>query len=39
VDSDAERAAALRRMLDHYLHTALRAALLLAPNKDPMAGV
>jgi tetratricopeptide (TPR) repeat protein len=37
VDSDAERAAALRRMLDHYLHTALRAALLLAPNKDPIA--
>lgn len=33
VDSDAERHAALRRVLDHYLHTARRAAGLLVPAR------
>lgn len=36
LDSGAERAAALRRVLDHYLHTAFRAARLLAPTRDPI---
>jgi tetratricopeptide (TPR) repeat protein len=35
-DSDADRAAATRRVLDHYLHTAHRAALLLRPHRDPI---
>jgi DNA-binding SARP family transcriptional activator/tetratricopeptide (TPR) repeat protein len=34
--SDAERDAARRRVLDHYLHTTYRAALLLAPAKEPI---
>lgn len=33
VDSAAERRAALHRLLDHYLHTARTAALLLNPNR------
>jgi tetratricopeptide (TPR) repeat protein/transcriptional regulator with XRE-family HTH domain len=36
-DSEAERAAAVRRVLDYYLHTASRAALLLDPSKEPVA--
>ncbi|GIE93017.1 AfsR/SARP family transcriptional regulator [Paractinoplanes rishiriensis] len=35
-DSAADRAAATRRVLDHYLHTAHRAALLLRPHRDPI---
>jgi transcriptional regulator with XRE-family HTH domain/tetratricopeptide (TPR) repeat protein len=35
-DSEADRAAAVGRMLDHYLHTAARAALLLNPAKEPV---
>jgi tetratricopeptide (TPR) repeat protein len=34
--SDTERRAAVRRVLDHYLHTAGRAAQLLAPTRDPI---
>lgn len=34
VDSEAERAAALHRLLDHHLHTAYQAALLLNPMRD-----
>jgi DNA-binding SARP family transcriptional activator/tetratricopeptide (TPR) repeat protein len=37
VESDVERRAALTRVLDHYLHTAHRAALLLDPHRDPLA--
>ncbi|MEU7584391.1 BTAD domain-containing putative transcriptional regulator [Streptomyces sp. NPDC041068] len=33
-DTDAERHAALRRMLDHYLHTAFHASALLNPHRD-----
>jgi DNA-binding SARP family transcriptional activator len=36
-DSQDERVAAVGRVLDHYLHTAARAALLLNPSKDPVA--
>ncbi|WP_433439628.1 BTAD domain-containing putative transcriptional regulator [Nonomuraea sp. CA-141351] len=32
-DGEAERRAALRRLLDHYLHTAYNAALLFYPNR------
>jgi DNA-binding SARP family transcriptional activator/tetratricopeptide (TPR) repeat protein len=41
VDSDAERAAARHRVLDHYLHTGHAAALLLSPHRQPivLAGV
>jgi DNA-binding SARP family transcriptional activator len=35
-DSDAERRAALHRILDHYLHTARTAALLLHPYRAPI---
>lgn len=35
-DSAAERRAAHRRMLDHYLHTARLATLLLYPDRDPI---
>jgi DNA-binding SARP family transcriptional activator len=35
-DSQDERDDAVGRMLDHYLHTAARAALLLAPAKEPV---
>ena len=34
--TDAERHAVLRRMLDHYLHTADRADRLLYPQRDPL---
>jgi tetratricopeptide (TPR) repeat protein len=33
---DEDRRAALHRLLDHYLHTAHRAALLLGPHRDPL---
>jgi tetratricopeptide (TPR) repeat protein len=36
LESETERRAALRRVLDHYLHTTCRAALLLAPARDPL---
>jgi DNA-binding SARP family transcriptional activator len=36
VDSKAERRAATRRMLDHYLHTAHAAALQLRPTTRPL---
>jgi DNA-binding SARP family transcriptional activator len=36
VDSEAERRAATGRMLDHYLHTAASAALLLHPTRRPV---
>lgn len=35
-DSDADRAAATRRALDHYLHTARAAALLIRPSREPV---
>jgi transcriptional regulator with XRE-family HTH domain len=35
--SQAERDAAVGRVLDHYLHTAARAAFLLDPSKEPVA--
>lgn len=35
-DSEAERRAAVDRMLDHYLHTACRAALQLHPTRKPI---
>jgi tetratricopeptide (TPR) repeat protein/transcriptional regulator with XRE-family HTH domain len=34
--NQAERDAAVGRVLDHYLHTAARAALLLEPSKEPV---
>jgi DNA-binding SARP family transcriptional activator/tetratricopeptide (TPR) repeat protein len=37
VDHPDDRAAAERRLLDHYLHTACTAALLLNPHRDPIA--
>ncbi|HTW04786.1 MAG TPA: tetratricopeptide repeat protein [Streptosporangiaceae bacterium] len=33
-DSQADRRAAVHRMLDHYLHTGFAAAVLLAPSRD-----
>jgi len=36
-DSDTERQAAIRRGLDHYLHTACAADRLLIPARDPIA--
>jgi DNA-binding SARP family transcriptional activator len=36
-DSDTDRREATGRVLDHYLHTAARAALLLDPSKEPVA--
>ena len=36
LDSDAERRAAIRRVLDHYLHTGHAADLLLHPHRDPI---
>jgi DNA-binding SARP family transcriptional activator len=45
VDTEPERRAALHRMLDHYLHTARRGAVLLHPARDevtpapPLTGV
>jgi DNA-binding SARP family transcriptional activator len=35
-DSDTDRREATGRVLDHYLHTAARAALLLDPAKEPV---
>jgi tetratricopeptide (TPR) repeat protein len=35
-DSQAERQAAVHRLLDHYLHTAHTGTLLLNPARDPM---
>jgi tetratricopeptide (TPR) repeat protein len=35
-DSDADRHAAIHRMLDHYLHTAYAAALLINPSREPI---
>jgi DNA-binding SARP family transcriptional activator/tetratricopeptide (TPR) repeat protein len=35
-DTDRERRAAERRLLDHYLHTAHTAAQLLEPHRDPL---
>jgi len=35
-DSDAQRQAAISRLLDHYLHTAHAAARLLNPTRDPI---
>jgi DNA-binding SARP family transcriptional activator/tetratricopeptide (TPR) repeat protein len=37
VSPDSERHAALHRLLDHYLHTAHAAALLLNPKRKPIA--
>jgi DNA-binding SARP family transcriptional activator/tetratricopeptide (TPR) repeat protein len=36
IDTEAERSAALRRVLDHYLHSAYAAALMLNPTRDPV---
>jgi tetratricopeptide (TPR) repeat protein len=36
VDSDADREAATRRTLDHYLHTAYAADRLLRPHREPI---
>ncbi len=36
VDPDHERHAATRRVLDHYLHTAYAAAMLLDPRREPI---
>jgi tetratricopeptide (TPR) repeat protein len=36
LDPDAERRAAIHRLLDHYLHTAHRAAHLLYPRRKPL---
>jgi DNA-binding SARP family transcriptional activator/tetratricopeptide (TPR) repeat protein len=35
-DSDADRGAATRRVLDHYLHTARAGALLIRPSREPV---
>ena len=37
LDSESERAAAMLRFLDHYLHTGHAADLLLEPHRDPIA--
>jgi DNA-binding SARP family transcriptional activator/tetratricopeptide (TPR) repeat protein len=36
-DDDADRRAALHRLLDHYLHTANTAALRIDPHREPVA--
>ena len=36
VDPDTERHAATRRVLDHYVHTAHAAAMLLDPHREPI---
>jgi tetratricopeptide (TPR) repeat protein/DNA-binding XRE family transcriptional regulator len=36
IDTEAERHEAIARVLDHYLHTAARGALLLMPAKEPV---
>jgi tetratricopeptide (TPR) repeat protein len=35
-DEEAERLAATRRMLDHYVHTAHACALLFSPHREPL---
>jgi DNA-binding SARP family transcriptional activator len=35
-DSDADRDAAVGRVLDHYLHTAFRASMFLDPRREPI---
>ncbi|GLL02271.1 AfsR/SARP family transcriptional regulator [Dactylosporangium matsuzakiense] len=35
-DDAADRSAALRRLLEHYLHTSYRAERLLRPNREPI---
>jgi hypothetical protein len=37
VDDPADRREAMHRLLDHYVHTGHRAALLLHPERDPLA--
>ena len=37
IDTDEQRQAATQRMLDHYLHTAHAAALLVSPRQQPLA--
>jgi DNA-binding SARP family transcriptional activator len=37
LDTETDRRAATRRLLDHYLHTAHAAALLLYPHRNPIA--
>ncbi len=37
VEADDQQGAAVRRLLDHYLHTAHSAALLLGPHRDALA--
>jgi len=37
LDSESDRAAATGRLLDHYLHTAYTAALMLNPSREPIA--
>jgi tetratricopeptide (TPR) repeat protein len=37
VDPDEERRSARRRIVDHYLHTAFAAAMLLTPRRHPIA--
>ncbi len=39
LDSEADRRAAVHRVLDHYLHTALHAALLVEPHRAPITPV
>jgi DNA-binding SARP family transcriptional activator len=36
LDKDADRRMAIHRMLDHYLHTATTATMLLTPTRDPI---
>lgn len=38
-ESQAERTAANRRLLDHYLHTSVPAAMLLTPHRQPITGL
>ncbi|WP_440070631.1 AfsR/SARP family transcriptional regulator [Streptosporangium sp. OZ121] len=35
-ETESQRHAAVRRLLDHYLHTAHRAALLFSPHRNPI---
>ena len=37
IDSESDRAAAIGRLLDYYLHTAHAAALVLRPSREPVA--
>ncbi|HCT78865.1 MAG TPA: hypothetical protein DGT23_20355 [Micromonosporaceae bacterium] len=38
-ESQAARTAASHRLLDHYLHTSVRAAMLLTPHRQPITGL